>query len=359
MVMHSLFINEKKKLNRWAWALVTLAIFAGLILSILSWLEVCVEHCAANQDYVLFGLPFAIFGMTFFSALFLLQIASTRWPRISSIVGWMIAAALGAEMLFVAVQKYQIGHWCPVCLSIAASVACAALVLFVHNVIDIKKTFQFHKSGAFMSFIKRALTHLSLIGFGFIVAFIGVSNPNSAEALAANMKERLAFGLKNSPIEVYYATDWYCPSCKKVDPLIEKLYPFIRTKATFFFVDYPIHRKSMNYSPYNLAFLIDNKKQYFKARQMLMELTDKTETPKDEEIERAAEKRGIDFKELSFVDIKNGMDFFDKVVEEYQMKATPTLIFVNVKTHQVIKLEGRDEITQEKVMEALDKIGKS
>ena len=96
---------------------------------------------------------------------------------------------------------------------------------------------------------------------GFLMAFIGISNPNSAEAVAENMKERLAFGLKNSPVEIYFVTDWYCPSCKKIEPLIEKLYPTMRAKATFFFIDYPIHKKSMNFSPYNLAFLINYKQE--------------------------------------------------------------------------------------------------
>lgn len=209
-----------------------------------------------------------------------------------------------------------------------------------------------------MQTIKKGFSSLAFIAAGFLMAFVGVSNPNSAEAVAANMKERLAFGLKNSPVEVYFATDWYCPSCKKIEPLIEKLYPKIRAKATFFFIDYPIHKKSMNFSPYNLAFLIDNKKQYFKARKMLSELSEKTDAPKDEEVEREAEKKGIDFKELSFVDVKSGMEFFDKVVEQYKLSATPTLIFTNIRTHKVIKLEGRDEITEDKVLDALEKIQK-
>jgi len=210
-----------------------------------------------------------------------------------------------------------------------------------------------------MQAFKRALASVSFAVAGLLFTLIGITNPNSAEADAANMKNRLAFGLKNSPVEVYFVTDWYCPSCKKVEPLIEKLYPKIREKATFYFVDYPIHRKSMNFTPYNLAFLINDKAHYFKARQMLSELTEKTEAPTDEQIEKLASENGLSFKELSYIDVKSGIDFFDQIVEKYKLNSTPTLIFTNDKTHQVIKLEGRDEITTKNVLKALKLIEKS
>ena len=236
------------------------------------------------------------------------------------------------------------------------TVAFAALVLFASYVADLVKMINLHNKGAYMQKLKQSLFSVAFMIAGFLMAFVGVSNPNSAEAVAANIKEKLAFGLRDSEVEIYYATDWYCPSCKKVDPLIEELYPKLREEATFFFIDDPVHKKSMNYSPYNLSFLINNKSQYFKAREALGNLTEKTETPTDEEVKKAAKKKGITFKPLSYVDIKSGMDFFDKKVEEFQIGATPALVFSNVKNHKVIKLEGRDEITEDKVMESLEKI---
>lgn len=207
-----------------------------------------------------------------------------------------------------------------------------------------------------MQLLKKSISTLTFLIAGFLLAFVGVSNPNSAEAVTATMKERLAFVQKDSPVEVYYITDWFCPSCKKVEPVIEKLLPEIKTQATFFFIDYPIHQKSMNFTPFNLALLIDNKKQYIKGRRLLAEIAGKTESPKEEDVERAMKKKNIAFKELSFVDVKNGMDFFEKIVSEYKLNSTPTLILTNNRTHEVIKLEGRTEITEEKVTEALKKI---
>jgi protein-disulfide isomerase len=340
---------------QWNFWLIGLALIVGLIFSILSWLELCVEHCSANQDYRLFHLPFAIIGMTFFTILILGHFLSLYYHFLSVLVGWMIASALGAEVMFIAVQKYQIGHWCPVCLSIAASVTAAALVLVIGFLKNFKVTIE-HNRGDIMQKIKQGLTSLSFVLLGFLLSFVGISKTNDAEAAVNDIKERLAFGVKHSQVEVYFVSDWFCPSCKKVEPLIEKLYPSIRSKATFYFVDYPIHKKSLNFTPYNLAFLINNKPQYFQARTLLSNLTEETETPHDEDVEKAASKHGIVLKELSFLDVKAGIDYFDKIVEKYNLNSTPTIIITNVQNNRVVKFEGRDEISEEKVLQAIEKM---
>src|ERR1700761_8723537 len=129
--MTILFLNPKGASFYWNFWLISFAFLAGLILSILSWFELCVEHCSANQSYHLFGFPFAIIGMAFFTTLLLFHFLSIHKALFSRLVGWMIGTAFGAEIMFIIVQKYQIGHWCPVCLSIAGSVGLAALILSI------------------------------------------------------------------------------------------------------------------------------------------------------------------------------------------------------------------------------------
>jgi protein-disulfide isomerase len=194
---------------------------------------------------------------------------------------------------------------------------------------------------------------------GFLIAFIGISKPDSAEAAVNDIRERMAFGTKNHPVEVYFVSDWHCPSCKKIEPIIEKIYPDIKSKVTFYFIDYAIHKKSLNFSPYNLSFLINNKSQYFKARQMLLDLADKTESPTDEQVEKAAAKQRLTFKELSFLDIKTGLEYFEKIVSKYNLHATPTVIITNPRRNSVVKLEGRDEISEEKILNAIEKLSPS
>ncbi len=353
-----LFSNlvSKEKFFSWSFWLVSLALIAGLVLSILSWLEVCVEHCSANQDYLLIGLPFAMVGIIFFSVLIMLQFLSLRYEFLTKLMGWLIASALGSELMFVGVQKYQIGHWCPICLSIAASVACAALVLLAEYLMSLKATIQHHNRGEIMQKIRQGFASLSFIILGFLIAFIGISKPDSAEAAMNDIKDRIVFGTKNSPVEVYFVTDWFCPSCRKIEPLIEKMYPDIKSQVAFYFIDFSIHKKSLNFTPYNLAFLMSNKSQYFKARQLLMELSDKTESPKEDDIESAASKYKIKYKELSFLDIKTGLEYFEKIVDKFDLHATPTIIVYNPQRNSVVKLEGRDEISEDKILEAIKKL---
>jgi hypothetical protein len=334
----------------WKFWIITLSLIAGFILSILSWFELCVEHCSANQEYRLFGLPFAFVGMMFFVVTLIVHFFSKRFPNLSSLTSWLLATALGSEILFILIQKYDIGHWCPVCLSIAACVGIAYLT----QAFSYFKTFYLAiQKGEIMSVIKQSLASLSFIVLGFLVAFIGVSKVNEAEAAMTDMKSRLLFGSKTSPVEVYFVTDWFCNSCKKIEPQIEKILPDIQKQAAFFFVDYPIHKKSMNFTPYNLAFLLNSKSQYLQARHALADLTHKTETPHDEDVARAVKPLGVPFKELSFLDVKSGMDFFDKIVEKYNLSSTPTIIITNTKNNKVMKFEGTDEISAQKVLDAI------
>jgi protein-disulfide isomerase len=352
------FLLLSKKIQSMTFWIVGLTIFIGFILSILSWLELCVEHCSANQDYRFFGLPFAPVGIAFFAVMFLLHLFSRQYDALSQLVGWMVASGLGAEVMFIAVQKYQIGNWCPVCLGIAFCLIIAGATLGIGYIRKLYLTIRNSNRGEIMSRIKKGFASVSFFMIGFLFAFIGVSKVDFAQAEVNDMKNRMVFGNKNSPIEVYFVTDWFCPSCKKIEPQIEELLPKIETKAAFYFIDYPIHTKSLNFCPYNLAFLLHNKPQYFKARQLLTQLAEKTDKPKDADVEEAAQQAGIPFKELTFLEVKSGMDYFDKIVQEYKLDSTPTIIIKNIKTKKSAKFEGTDEISQEKVLKAIEKLSK-
>jgi len=77
-------------------------------------------------------------------------------------------------------------------------------------------------------------------------------------------------------------------------------------------------------------------------------------TVTDEDVEKVAKKANIPFKELSFLEVKTGLEFFDKVVDKYNLNSTPTIIIANPKQNRSIKLEGRDEISEEKILKAIE-----
>ncbi len=355
--IYSTMTTERRSF-RWSFWIVGLALVAGLILSFLSWLEICVEHCSANQDYRLFGLPFAIAGILFFTGLMIFHALSRKYEFLSYLVSWGVAAAFGSELMFIAIQKYQIGHWCPVCLSIATAVGIAGLALVTKYSKEVYTSIQHKNRGEIMQHIKRGLFSFTFLILGFLMAFTGVHKVDAAELALKEMKERLAFGQKNSPVEVYFVTDWFCPSCKKIESQIETLFPKIQSHVTFYFVDYPIHKKSVNFTPYNLSFLINNKAQYFEARQILTALADTTETPTDKEVASQARKYGIPFRDLTFLDIKTGIEYFDTIVEKYNLNSTPTIIITNTHDHRTNKFEGTDEISEEKVLKAIETLSK-
>lgn len=337
----------------WRFWLAGIPILVGFILSILSWVEVCVEHCTANEDYQLFGAPFAVTGLLFFTALFFLHAFSFRYPVLKKGVAWLLASAFGAELMFTWIQKYEIGRWCPICLTIASIIAIAGGILALGYFRNLNTKIENGNKEEIMKKILQGVTTISFIFFGLAIAFFGVSNPNSVEAVAEDIKAKLAFGKKDSPIEVYFFTDWYCPACLKVDPIIEKLYPKIRPKATFLFVDFPIHKKSINFIPYNLSFMMNNKSQYFRARKLLNDLAEKTDSPKEAEVMELAKKDGISYKEITFIDIRSGMDFFEQVAKKFGIKSTPALVIVNKKSQKTTKLEGAEQIKADKIKKAI------
>src|SRR5438067_836942 len=79
--------------------IITFALASGFLLSIFSWLELCLEHCSATQAYYIFGMPFSFFGLAFFTIILTLHLFSRKYPFLSKIVGLMIAAAFGSEII--------------------------------------------------------------------------------------------------------------------------------------------------------------------------------------------------------------------------------------------------------------------
>ena len=337
--------------------IVSIALFSGLVLSIMSALELCVEHCAANQDYRLFGFPFAFIGIAFFTIIFCLHLLSSRSEYFSKFVIWGLALAFGSEIVFILVQKNEIGRWCPVCLSIAAAVCIAGFVLsidyFKNLITDIKNK----DRSQIMFQLKKGLMTCSLMVLGFLMSFTGISKIDASQVAQEELKKQIVMGNKNSDIDVYFFSDWFCPSCKKVEPIIEKIYPKIQSQVAFYFIDYPIHKMSLNYAPYNLALLVNSRPQYFQGRKILMDLAEKNEKPTDTDVDKVMHAKGIMIKELPNSDVMTSKELSDKLIEKFNLNATPTIVIAN-KKGSTIKLEGRDEISEDSILESIKKLQK-
>lgn len=353
LISNTLFPNNYQKS---LYGIATLGILAGLILSIISWLEICSDECAATHLYRLYGLKLEDIGLVFFPILLILHFGSLFRPILSTLVGIMLAGALGSEVIFIYAQKVLIGHWCPVCLSIAASIAVIALAYFLGYISALKSHVNESRRSEIMFNLRKGLSTGAFILFGCLFAFFGLAKVDELQAAENSIKESLAFGNAKSGIDVYFFSDWQCPACRQVEPKLKQLMPTITKNAQLTFVDFTIHPSSLNYTPYNLSFMIHNKGKYLELRDALTTLSTETETPTDEQVEKIAQKENVRYKQLNYSDVALGIKYFKTLGTEFDIDSTPTLVIVNEKTKKGKKLYGVAEITAENITKAIDKL---
>jgi protein-disulfide isomerase len=190
-----------------------------------------------------------------------------------------------------------------------------------------------------------------------LVATLFLTPSLVAKPTEAPIQEQLVLGRPKSPVEIYVISDWFCSSCRKTESKIEPLYTKLKSKVTFYFVDYPVNRKSFNFVPYHLAILVNEKSKYLEARQVLWDLSAKTEDPTEEDVVAAMKKKGFQFKELPYTEVQKGTEFFEEVVQRYQVNATPTVVVVNAKTGESEKFTGR-HIKDKKILATVKKWNK-
>lgn len=353
LTSNDLFNNKYQKA---LFVISSLAIVAGFLLSLISWLQFCTTECGAMHSYRLFGFKFEHVGLVFFPLLMLFHFGSLRIPAISSIAGLMLAGAVGAEMIFILAQKVVIGHWCPVCLSISACIGLASLAYFLHYANNLKLYVNESRRRKTMLYLQKGILAVLAIVTGFGLAFAGFGKVDKLKAAENSIKDSVAFGNMNSDLDVFFFSDWQCPACRQVEPKLKELAPLIMTKARLTFVDFTIHPSSLNFSPYNLSFMIHNKGRYLDLRDALTTLSVETETPSDEQVEEIANKHDLHYKQLNYSDVALGLKYFKTLGNEFDIDSTPTLVLVNEKTKKGKKLYGVAEITADNINDALNKL---
>ncbi|MHB8893605.1 MAG: vitamin K epoxide reductase family protein [Candidatus Geothermincolia bacterium] len=309
-------------------AIIWLAPLAGFGLSVVSLLKIC-SACSETANYQVFGFDFGWFGIAYFAVL----IVAIALRRRFSWSGWCAAlllfAAAGAETRFVWIQEYEIGQWCPICLFIAAAVSVACIGVTWH-------TFElFTRRRAPM---KSKLVFVVLVSVFFISGLGGAIMGVKQQADAAELD--LFLGKTASPTTVYFVTDWFCPSCIKAEPAIEGMFPELAKSVRVSFVDFPIHKETLNFTPYNLQFLKYEKAHYIELRRALADLALKTKKPSEEEVQAAVAPLGVLLRTMDNADILYGLQSNLTVYRGYNVKSTPTVVVTNSKTKKTKLLGG-------------------
>lgn len=336
--------------------LATLSIVVGLLLTLISWLKLCSETCSDAHNYRFFGLPFEFLGGVFLVALLICHLLSKYSQFFYYIVVLMVAGGLGAESMFIWLQKYEIGHWCPVCLGIASTLLFTGIFYLLGYLYNRPAEHNHINQGVPMKNRLQGLGMFAAFVLGFLAAFGGVTKIDRLEAAESAIKEKIKFGNSSSPVEVFVFTDWACPACRMLEPKLENLSNKIMKKASLTFVDVVVHPETLNYAPYNLSFMIQNKPEYFKARGALTRLSQQTKKPNDRQISQIMKPLGVNFQELGYEDISLGMKYFDQLADKFKINATPTMVIINRGAKKGKKLSGVEEITESNVLKAIDSL---
>jgi len=338
--------------------IVSIALAAGMLLTIISWLQLCSVECSEGHKYRLFGFQFEVVGAIFFITAGIVHFMSRHNSQLIFLTSLMIAGALGAELEFILMQKYKIGVWCPVCLGIASTIAIAALALGIEYAFDFKRVLKQGDKGEIMRTQWRGISTAIMFFMGLLMAFVGTTKFNPLQAAEDNLKKSIAFGNSNSNVDIYIFTDWKCPACRAIEPELEKLVEKAGGKAQIHFIDLAVHSETMNFTPYNLSFMIHNKPSYFKLRKMLEGISLKTGAPSQELIEGEMRKLGEKFVELNYADVDTGNKYFKKLEKQYSVNKTPTLVIVNSEAKKGKKLTGGSEITEANVLKSISLLQK-
>jgi protein-disulfide isomerase len=330
-------------------------IAVAAVLSVLSWLGVCTGGCVDTSLYRLFGASLPPVGIAFFALCAVACIVGNRYSIFHVVLAALLFGALGAETVFIWIQKFDIGKWCILCVGIALSVAtaCALVVpdLFSGTTVQLP-------DGERKFEMKPFVGKIALILFAFL-AGLGTSamGLKKTDAYASGLSlQSIAFGVVDSNSEVYIITDWFCPSCRIAEPEILKGAQRAMKRAKVVFVDYPIHRETLNYIPYNLSFMVREKGKYLKIREALDALSRKTKEPTPEEVQEAVSPLGVKFVPLNYVDVLTGTQYYISLMQKYKVSGTPTVIVTDSRTGKLKTLSGSTEITSDSILKALDEV---
>lgn len=342
-----------------AYFIAAVAIFAAIGLTIVSWLRLCADACLESHSYRLFGFTFEDVGIVFFPLLLLTHMLGRKIEILSFFTGCMLCSALGAEVMFIYLQKYVIGRWCPICLSIALSLAIAGFAYLYGFYHKSKSMIERKDRGLIMNNMFKGFAGTIAFVVGFILAFSGIGKHSELHAEEDAIKQQIAFGNPNSNMEVYIFTDWECPGCRSLESTWASTLPSILPKAKITFVDDPVHAATLNFTPYNLSFMVNNKSNYLALRRGLAELSENNKEPKDAQIAAIASANGTRFTELNYGDVAMANKYFGHLIRHFDVEGTPTVVIFNKQSKKSKKLEGTTEITQANIVKTLDTLSAS
>ncbi|MEI6703951.1 MAG: vitamin K epoxide reductase family protein [Deltaproteobacteria bacterium] len=115
--------------------LLWIALSTGLAVSIFTVVEeLCLATaCRDTASFTFFGLNMGWFGIAYFSFILILLWRRKSFYCLDWVLDAMIFSGIGAEFRLLWIQKYVIGSWCPLCVTICCSLFIAAVLLVIEK----------------------------------------------------------------------------------------------------------------------------------------------------------------------------------------------------------------------------------
>jgi len=320
-----------------------LLILTGLVLAVLSWTDLCsFNGCNEAHEYRLFGISLSLVGTLYFCILATTMVLSKRFISFAPLMNLVLASGAGAELVMIHLQKNVIQAWCPLCLGIAVTVYLLCFIAIYSAVIESRENTTMNKGRIFSKTVLLIIAALA----GLSISFVGIKKPEAAGIDAS-------LGKQTSKVDVYIFSDWLCPICIKIEPVLESVIPQIEKRAKIHFIDKPVHKESMNFVPYHLSFLVNEKPKYMQLRKALFELAQSNKNPSFQDVQTAVTPLGVTYKQLSFMDVSQMMAQSQALATEYKVTGTPTVVVVNSSSKKSKTLVGGRDITAENLLKAV------
>ncbi len=151
--------------------LLWIAVSTGWAVSVFSVIEeMCmVSACRDTASFTFFRINIGWLGIAYFSLILIslwLRRSSKQWDWA---VTALVFSGIGAEFRLLWIQKYIIGSWCPLCVTICCSLFVAAMLLLIEKR---SGTVVFQLAGkrlaGWVAFV------VSMIATGLVVSIVGV-----------------------------------------------------------------------------------------------------------------------------------------------------------------------------------------
>ena len=152
--------------------LMWVAVTVGWLVSIFTVIqEMCLATaCSDAASFTLFGFNMGWSGIAYFSLILIVLWLRNRDWRLEWALSLLLFGGIGAELRLLWIQKYVIGSWCPLCVTICGALFLAGLLLAVEKVRETGRKSQ----GGVKNLLGWVVVALAMIAIGLAIAAVGV-----------------------------------------------------------------------------------------------------------------------------------------------------------------------------------------